>query len=73
MALKTDFLPSSEIIRKELSNCSECNCRTKYLQIYKFGDHMKIRCPRCNYYAVEDDMYSLIDKWNTVKNEIKIQ
>lgn len=69
MGLMIDFLPCAEKIRISLSNCPECNCRKKYLQIYRYGENMKIRCPKCNYYYVEDCEQRLIEGWNK-KEEI---
>lgn len=66
MGMKIDFLPCGEKIRQNLQGCKECGCRVKYLQIYRYGSDMKIRCPKCNYYVVESGQFGLIQKWNKV-------
>lgn len=64
MGIYIDFLPEAEVIRMSLVNCPECNCRKKYLQLYRYGTKMKIRCPKCNNYVVEETDQELIDNWN---------
>lgn len=73
MEVKIDFLPAAETIRTFLSKCPECNCRNKYFQIYRYGRDMKIRCPKCNFFVVEDCEQRLIASWNKPRKIISAQ